>query len=63
MCEHRAKVVKQLLEQALTAAKAGEHIWAIQKLIFAIGYQQDQIRDLERQAELAADYQREQNDI
>ena len=63
MCEHRAKVVKTLLDQALAAAKSGEHIWAIQKLIFAIGYQQDQIRDLERQAEQAADYQREQNEL
>lgn len=62
MCDLRAKTVKTLLEQALTAAKAGEHIWAIQKLIFAIGYQQDQIRDLERRAEAAEDYQREQNE-
>jgi hypothetical protein len=61
MCEHRAKVVKTLLNQALTATKAGDHLWAIQKLIFAIGYQQDQIRDLERQAEIAADYEEEQN--
>lgn len=51
MCEHRDKVVDQLCEQALTAAKDGEHVWAIQKLIFAIRYQQDQIRDLEQQSQ------------
>lgn len=63
MCEHRAKVVGRLLDQALTATKSGDHVWAMQKLIFAITYLQEQIGDLERQAELAADYQREQNGL
>lgn len=55
MCSEREKVVKTLLDQAIKAAQRGEHIFAIQKLTFAIGYQQDQIRDLERRAEAAAE--------
>lgn len=53
VCEQRAKVVKTLLDQAIKAAQRGEHLFAITKLTFAIGYQQDQIRDLERRKESA----------
>jgi hypothetical protein len=63
MCEDRAKAVKKLLEQAMAASKAGSPRSAFETLIVAIGYQQDQIRDLERQAEQAAEYQQEQNEL
>lgn len=46
MDDHEGKVIATLLEQAQDAGKSGEHMWAIQKLVFAIQRQQDQIREL-----------------